>query len=81
MHPSTSGSGEAIVRPRESSWLFVRVSFVDCLGALRERNTGSYYAKRVSWRELCERAREGEREEKRGCVKRKNKEKGRGVYG
>lgn len=57
----------ALGSPRGSSC----VSFVDCLGALRERNTGSYYAKRVSWRELCERVREGDRREERLCEEEK----------
>lgn len=52
----------ALGSPRGSSC----VSFVDCLGALRERNTGSYYAKRVSWRELCESEKEREEERPRG---------------
>jgi hypothetical protein len=42
---------------------------MDRLGALRERNTGSHYAKRVPWREL----RETGRKRDRGGEKRKNK--------
>lgn len=67
---SISARFGVIVRPRESSWLFVR-HFMDRLGALRERNTGSHYAKRVPWREL----RETGRKRDRGGEKRKNKER------
>lgn len=51
----------ALGNPRGSPWRH----FVDRLGALRERNTGSYHAKRVPWCELRETGRKRD--------KRKNK--------
>lgn len=64
-YPLIPARSYALGNPRGSPWRH----FVDRLGALRERNTGSYHAKRVPWCELRETER---KRDKRKKNKRKN---------
>lgn len=74
-YPLIPARSYALGKPRGSPWRH----FVDRLGALRERNTGSYHAKRVPWCELRETGRKRDRRKNkrpRG-IKRENGEKGK----
>lgn len=60
-YPLIPARSYALGNPRGSPWRH----FVDRLGALRERNTGSYHAKRVPWCELRETGRKRDKRKKK----------------
>lgn len=73
-YPLIPARSYALGNPRGSPWRH----FVDRLGALRERNTGSYHAKRVPWCELrgTGRKRDKRKNKRKSGIKRKRGKKG-----
>lgn len=79
-YPLIPARSYALGNPRGSPWRH----FVDRLGALRERNTGSYHAKRDPWCELREtgRKRDKRKNKRQSGVKReKEQREGEGTSG
>lgn len=78
-YPLIPARSYALGNPRGSPWRHL----VDRLGALRERNTGSYHAKRVPWCELREtgRKRDGRKNKRKNGIKRKREREKEGRRG